>query len=164
MSTKWVLIGTKSNPGHCFSAKPGARPATKTAWPSPFGSPSLKSLASPTNALGPASFAGEALSVKHRTAIVQAAQSVLNARAQFASSSMTELCDPLSMPPALLKAHQKRETAVDTAYQPSDGKKANTSYAELVAFLFELYQRITSLLPAPVAKKTQKLKPQKVNI
>jgi hypothetical protein len=103
-------------------------------------------------------FAGEALSVKHRSAIEQAAQGVLDARAQFASSSPADLCDPLTMPPALLKAHQKRDTAVDAAYQPSGGKKPYASDAERVAFLFELYQRITSLLPATAAKKTRKFK------
>jgi len=103
-------------------------------------------------------FAVEALSVKHRTAIEQAAQGVLKARAQFASSSLAGLCDPLTMPLALLKAHQKPDTAVDAVYQPSGGKKTYASDAERVAFLFELYQRITSLLPAPVAKKTRKTK------
>ncbi len=101
-------------------------------------------------------FAGEPLSAKHRTAIEQAAQSLLDARAQFARSSLADLYDPLTMPPALLKAHQKLDTAVDAAYQPSGGKKAYVSDAERVAFLFELYQRITSLLPAAVAKKTRK--------
>ena len=103
-------------------------------------------------------FAGEPLSDKHRTAIEQAAQCVLDARAQFASSSLADLYDPLTMPPALLKAHQKLDTAVDAAYQPSGGKKSYASDAERVAFLFELYQRITSLLPAPAAKKTRKPK------
>ncbi len=98
-------------------------------------------------------FAGEPLSDKHRTAIEQAAQSVLDARAQFASSSLADLYDPLTMPPALLKAHQKLDTAVDAAYQPSGGKKSYASDAERVAFLFDLYQRITSLLPAPAAKR-----------
>lgn len=101
-------------------------------------------------------FAGEPLSDKHRTAIEQAAQGVLDARAQFASSSLADLYDPLTMPPALLKAHQKLDTAVDAAYQPSGGKKTYASDAERVAFLFELYQRMTSLLPAPAAKKTRK--------
>ena len=101
-------------------------------------------------------FVGEPLSDKHRTAIEQAAQCVLDARAQFANSSLADLYDPLTMPPALLKAHQKLDTAVDAAYQPSGGKKAYVSDAERVAFLFELYQRITSLLPAPVVKKTLK--------
>ena len=63
---------------------------------------------------------------------------------------------PLTMPPALLKAHQKLDTAVDAAYQPSGGKKAYVSDTERVAFLFELYQRVTSLLPAQAAKKTHK--------
>ncbi|PIT76405.1 DNA methyltransferase [Limnohabitans sp. B9-3] len=103
-------------------------------------------------------FAGEALSDKHRTAIEQAAQCVLDARAQFASSSLADLYDPLTMPPALLKAHQKLNTAVDSAYQPSGGKKTYASDAERVAFLFDLYQRITSLLPVPAAKKTRKTK------
>jgi hypothetical protein len=103
-------------------------------------------------------FAGEALSDKHRQAIEQAAQCVLNARAQFAGASLADLYDPLTMPPALLKAHQKLDTAVDAAYQPSGGKKTYASDAERVAFLFELYQRITSLLPAPAVKKTRKTK------
>ena len=103
-------------------------------------------------------FAGEPLSDKYRTAIEQAAQGVLDARAQFADSSLADLYDPLSMPPALLKAHQKPDTAVDAAYQPRGGKKSYVSDAERVAFLFELYQRITSLLPAAAAKKTRKVK------
>jgi hypothetical protein len=101
-------------------------------------------------------FAGEALSDKHRNAIEQAAQCVLDARTQFADASLADLYDPLTMPPALLKAHQKLDVAVDAAYQPSGGKKTYASDAERVAFLFDLYQRITSLLPAPVAKKTRK--------
>ena len=42
-------------------------------------------------------------------------------------------------------------------------KKSYASDAERVAFLFELYQRITSLLPVPAAKKTQKLTLTEVN-
>jgi len=108
-------------------------------------------------------FAGEPLSDKHRTAIEQAAQCVLDARAQFADASLADLYDPLTMPPALLKAHQKLDTAVDAAYQPSGGKKSYASDAERVALLFELYQRITSLLPAPAAKKTRKKQRKKVD-
>jgi hypothetical protein len=107
-------------------------------------------------------FAGEPLSDKHRTAIEQAAQCVLDARAQFASSSLADLYDPLTMPLALLKAHQKLDTAVDAAYQPSGGKKTYASDAERVAFLFELYQRITSLLPGPFTKKTRKTTATKI--
>jgi hypothetical protein len=84
-----------------------------------------------------------------RAAIESAAQAVLDARAAFPGSTLADLYDPLTMPPALLKAHQKLDAAVDAAY----GKKANAlkTDAERVAFLFEQYQRLTSLLPAPAA-------------
>ena len=94
-------------------------------------------------------------------AIDQAAQGVLDARAQFADASLADLYDPLTMPPALLKAHQKLDAAVDAAYQPSGGKNSYASDAERVAFLFELYQRITSLLPAAAGHKTRPSKSSK---
>jgi len=45
------------------------------------------------------------------------------------------------MPPALTKAHQALDRAVDAAY----GKKSFATDAGRVAFLFELYQKYTSL-------------------
>jgi hypothetical protein len=90
---------------------------------------------------------------KQREAIESAAQAVLDTRAQFPGSTLADLYDPLTMPPALLKAHQKLDATVDAAY----GRKSFKSDAERVAFLFELYQRITSLLPAAApAKKARK--------
>lgn len=87
-----------------------------------------------------------------RQAIETAAQAVLDARAQFPSSTLADLYDPLAMPPELVRAHQTLDRAVDAAY----GKKSFASEAERVAFLFERYQAITSLLPAPETKKTGK--------
>ena len=87
-------------------------------------------------------------------AIESAAQSVLDARAQFPGSTLADLYDPLTMPPALVKAHQKLDAAVDAAY----GRKNFRNDAERVAFLFELYQRLTSLLPA--AAKPRKARPR----
>jgi hypothetical protein len=55
-----------------------------------------------------------------------------------------DLYDPLTIPPALRKAHQALDAAVDAAY----GRKGFRSDAERVAFLFELYRKYTSLLPA----------------
>ena len=81
-------------------------------------------------------------------AIETAAQAVLDARTQFPGSTLADLYDPLSMPPALLKAHQKLDAAVDKAY----GKTGFKSDAERVAFLFQRYQALTSLLPAEKAK------------
>ncbi len=89
---------------------------------------------------------------KQREAIESAAQAVLDTRAQFIGSTLADLYDPLSMPPALLKAHLKLNAAVDTAY----GRKGFKSDAERVAFLFELYQRYTSLLPPVPATRPRR--------
>ena len=87
-----------------------------------------------------------------RAAIDSAAQTVLDTRAKFPGSTLADLYDPLTMPPALLKAHQKLDVAVDAAY----GRKGFKADAERVAFLFELYQRYTSLLPAVTAKTARR--------
>ena len=102
---------------------------------------------------------------KAKTAIEAAAQGVLDARAQFQQgdhpASLADLYDPLTMPPVLLKAHQKLDAAVDAAYTLCGGKKAWKNDAERVAFLFELYQRYTSLLPTdkPRRQRLVSLKP-----
>ena len=87
---------------------------------------------------------------------------MLDARAQFQQganpSSLADLYDPLTMPPALLKAHQKLDAAVDKAYEASGGKKNYKSDAERVAFLFERYQQLTSLLPAAQPKAARRRK------
>jgi hypothetical protein len=83
-----------------------------------------------------------------QAAIETEAQAVLDARAQFPTSSLADLYDPLTMPPVLLKAHHKLDAAVDKAYQLCGGKKSYASDAERVAFLFQRYQQLTSLLPA----------------
>jgi hypothetical protein len=81
---------------------------------------------------------------KQRTAIEAAAQGVLDARAQFPGASLADLYDPVAMPPALVKAHQKLDVAVDAAY----GKKGFANDAARVAFLFERYSDYTNLLSA----------------
>lgn len=91
---------------------------------------------------------------KAQAAIETAAQAVLDARAQFPGASLADLYDPLTMPPLLLKAHQKLDAAVDKAYQGCGGKKSYASDAERVAFLFERYQHLTSLLPVASKKRT----------
>jgi hypothetical protein len=79
--------------------------------------------------------------------IEAAAQAVLDARAAFADSSLADLYDPLTMPPVLVKAHQKLDAAVDATYLATADRKSFKNDAERVAFLFELYQQYTSLLP-----------------
>lgn len=96
------------------------------------------------------------------SAIEIAAQGVLDARAKFQTgnrpASLADLYDPLTMPPALLKAHQKLDAAVDKAYEACGGKKSYKSDAERVAFLFERYQRLTSLLPTDQSKPKRRAK------
>ena len=87
-----------------------------------------------------------------KQAIEAAAQGVLDARATHPGSSLADLYDPLTMPPDLVKAHQKLDAAVDAAYAKSAGRKSFKNDAERVAFLFELYQKYTSLLPVESSK------------
>jgi MmeI, DNA-methyltransferase domain/MmeI, target recognition domain/MmeI, N-terminal domain/MmeI, C-terminal domain/MmeI, helicase spacer domain len=82
---------------------------------------------------------------RQTAAIEAAAQAVLDARALFPKSSLADLYDPLTMPPVLVKAHRTLDRAADAAY----GKNSFDSDPERVAFLLELYQRYTSLFPAP---------------
>jgi hypothetical protein len=91
---------------------------------------------------------------KQRETIEQAAQGVLDARAQFPDATLADLYDPLTMPPELVKAHHALDRAVDAAY----GKRTFKSDAERVAFLFERYQQLTSLLPAATQKAPRKRK------
>jgi len=79
---------------------------------------------------------------RKRVAIFEKQVSI--ARAAFPDASLADLYDPLTMPPALVKAHQKLDAAMDAAY----GKKGFKNDAERVAFLFERYQALTSLLPS----------------
>ena len=87
-----------------------------------------------------------------KQAIETAAQAVLDARAAHPNASLADLYDPLTMPANLLKAHNALDKAVDAAY----GYKGAQTDAARVAFLFEFYQKLTSLLPAEKAKKTRK--------
>jgi hypothetical protein len=77
--------------------------------------------------------------------IEPAAQKVLDARAAFPTSSLAALYDPLATPPALSKAHDALDTAVDSVFAP---RRRFTGEAERLAVLLEHYQRLTSPLLA----------------
>lgn len=82
------------------------------------------------------------------------AQAVLDARAQFPDSTLADLYDPLTMPPALLKAHQALDKAVDKAYraQPFANER------ERIEYLFALYQQLTAPLDAKPARAKRRKK------
>jgi hypothetical protein len=88
----------------------------------------------------------------HKSAVESAAQGVLDARAQFPGSSLADLYDPLTMPPALLKAHQALDKAVDKCYRP----QPFTSDSKRVEYLFELYEEYTKGLLAGEKPKRRK--------
>jgi hypothetical protein len=90
---------------------------------------------------------------KQIKAIEEKAQKVLDTRAEFPSNSLADLYDPLSMPPALVKAHNELDKAVDLAYRP----QPFTSEANRMVFLFELYEKYTAdLFTKEKPKKTKK--------
>jgi len=90
---------------------------------------------------------------KQIKAIETAAQKVLGARLEFPNSSLADLYDPLTMPPALVKAHNELDKAVDLAYRP----QAFTSEANRMVFLFELYEKYTAdLFTKEKPKKAKK--------
>jgi hypothetical protein len=95
-----------------------------------------------------------------REKIEAAAQAVLDSRAQFPGATLADLYDPLTMPPVLVKAHQMLDAAVNAAY----GKKSFKNDAERVSFLFNLYQKYTSLLPETTNSTRQpKSRPRSIN-
>ena len=75
-----------------------------------------------------------------RQAVATAAEAVLAARAQFAGESLAALYDPATMPPALARAHQALDRAVDRCYRP---QPFATELARL-EFLFGLYQQLNA--------------------
>jgi hypothetical protein len=71
--------------------------------------------------------------------IQEAAQGVLEARKLFPDSCLADLYDPLSMPPALLKAHKELDQAVFKAYGFSENDRTEKN---CVAKLFTLYLKL----------------------
>jgi len=91
----------------------------------------------------------ETPTAKQKEAVEKAAQLVLNTRAQFPNSSLADLYDPNTMPPALVKAHNSLDKAVDLCYRsqpfPNEAKR--------IEFLFELYDKYTAGLFSNQMKK-----------
>jgi len=91
----------------------------------------------------------EAPSPKQRAAVEATAQAVLDARKKFADSTLADLYDPLSMPPALIGTHASLDRSVDLCYRP----QAFDNDRQRVEHLFALYEKFTGPLIAPAQKK-----------
>ena len=89
---------------------------------------------------------------KQQAAVEKAAQAVLDARKNFPDSTLADLYDPLSMPPALVKAHAELDRAVDLCYRPQPFENDR----QRVEHLFALYEKLTApLLPAAKKPRTR---------
>ena len=77
---------------------------------------------------------------KQIKSIEEKAQKVLDVRAEFSENSLAGLYNPLTMPPALVKAHNELDKAVDLAYRP----QPFTNEANRMVYLFELYEKYTA--------------------
>jgi hypothetical protein len=103
--------------------------------------------------------AGEPLNDKHRNAIEQEAQCVLFASAQLADPKLADMNGPLTMPSALLKLPQKRETVVDAPTKSEIEKSATPPTPNA----WPSSSKYTNASPAcclsPHPRKREKLKP-----
>ena len=96
-------------------------------------------------------------SEKQKKNVEEAAQNVLDVRERFLNptenapsheltispskkASLADLYDPLTMPPALVKAHQELDKAVDLCYRP----QPFPNETKRIEFLFELYDKYTA--------------------
>jgi hypothetical protein len=89
-----------------------------------------------------------AADVAKREDIGRCAQAVLDGRARFPGSTLSDLYDPLAMPPALADAHAALDRAVDRAYRA----KAFASDRERVEHLFSLYEQAIAPLVSVSAR------------
>lgn len=89
-----------------------------------------------------------------RAKVEEKAQAVLDARAPHlpprGMSTFADLYDPLTMPPALAKAHTELDKAVEKCYRP----EPFNSDRERVEYLFRLYEQLTAPL-LPVTPRTR---------
>ena len=96
----------------------------------------------------------EKITDARKAEIERLAQAVLDERAKHLEKGATlaDLYDPITMPPALAKAHAALDRAVDRAYRPApfDTERARVEH------LFTLYQSLTTLFPERPKKKPRK--------
>ncbi|MBN8596893.1 MAG: class I SAM-dependent DNA methyltransferase [Planctomycetes bacterium] len=96
---------------------------------------------------------------KQKDAVSVAAQAVLDARIKSGyrpdgggGQTLADLYDPLAMPKLLRDAHKDLDRAVDKCYR----SQPFTSERQRVEYLFDLYQKLTAPLTAPVKARKSK--------
>ena len=91
----------------------------------------------------------QAVTEKQKASVEAAVQKVLDARKEFPEATLSDLYDPVAMPPKLVKAHTELDKMVDRCYRtepfPSDRHR--------VEYLFGLYEQLTAPLVTKAPKK-----------
>lgn len=81
---------------------------------------------------------------------------MLDVRAQYPTSTLADLYDPLTMPAPLLQAHRALDRAVDRCYRPEPFE----SDRHRVEYLFNLYEKLTAPLVAAAKPKRRRARKQ----
>ncbi len=76
---------------------------------------------------------------------------MLDARAQYPTSTLADLYEPLTMPAQVLKAHQELDRAPDRCYRP----EPFPSDRHRVEYLFALYEQLTAPWSPPPSPPTK---------
>jgi hypothetical protein len=92
----------------------------------------------------------------HMAVIEAAGQAVLDARAKHTGKSLAWLYNPETMPKNLQAAHDLVDEAVDEAY----GYEKGNDDTSRVAYLFELYEKLTAVKAPAIAKNITKRNPK----
>ena len=79
------------------------------------------------------------LDEKAKEILTKTAQGILDARTAFAEASLADLYNPLTMPPALLKAHKENDKAVLNLYN----LPANADQEQIIKELFARYEKLS---------------------
>jgi len=79
---------------------------------------------------------------KNKQKVEIKAQRILDVRAIFPDSSLSDLYHPLTMPPKLSKAHQELDKAIDLCYRP----QSFVNESARIEYLFDLYNQYTAPL------------------
>lgn len=95
------------------------------------------------------SFPWPELTDVHKEALTKSAQAILDARAAYPNTSLSQLYDPETMPANLRKAHEANDKLVDRLY----AKGGFASERERVEHLFKLFEQRASPVEAEAAKK-----------
>lgn len=98
------------------------------------------------------SFPWPAMTAAKRKEIETLAQAVLDARADFPTSTLEDLYDPDAMPPVLRKAHEALDKAVDRLYRRSSFRFER----ERVEHLFQLFEQGAAPLDPTISAETKR--------